>query len=121
MCISPIATQEGGLQETSEDYRRFRLELYISSKMMHPNVVRTFGFVAHPPCLVMEYVPMNLRRLIDDKSRPLALHVQMKIAIHIAKGMAYLHSFNIIHRDLKVRTLCMTAHYTHTYTHIHNL
>ncbi len=34
---------DGGLEEHSEDYRRFKLELYISSKMNHPNIVKTFG------------------------------------------------------------------------------
>lgn len=62
--------------------------------MNHPNVVRTYGFTGHPPCLIMEYIEMNLRDLIDDRNTPLSLPLQMKVALHIAKGMAYLHSFN---------------------------
>ena len=34
---------ERGLAEHAEDFRRFKLELFISSRLQHPNIVKTFG------------------------------------------------------------------------------
>ena len=49
-------------------------------------------------------VDTNLRTLIDDASIPLQDAHKAKIAVHIAKGMEYLHRHNVIHRDLKVHS-----------------
>jgi serine/threonine protein kinase len=54
-------------------------------------------------------VETNLRSLIDDKSVPLGPAQQNKIALHLAKGMEYLHSYNVTHRDLKVPSAMTSA------------
>lgn len=34
-----------GLAEHADDFRRFKLELFISSRLEHPNIVKTYGTV----------------------------------------------------------------------------
>lgn len=54
--------------------------------------------------LVTQYIPGgNLERAIHDKNLTIMnnLAVQIEIAINIVKGMIYLHSKKVIHRDLK--------------------
>lgn len=37
----------GGVAEHAEDFKRFKLELFISSLVVHPNVVCTYGAIPH--------------------------------------------------------------------------
>ena len=43
---------KGGLAEHAEDFKRFKLELFISSLAVHPNVVRTYGTYLCVVCVV---------------------------------------------------------------------
>ena len=72
-------------------------------ELSHPNIVALKGVCRKPPvfCLVMEYCPKSLYDVIQNTriAAPLALDW----ARQVTAGMEYLHSRNVIHRDLKVR------------------
>lgn len=69
--------------------------------LRHPNIVKFKGVCTKDPvfCIVMEYCPMSLYDKI--KNTQIAPDLVCDWALQVAQGMAYLHSKNTIHRDLK--------------------
>lgn len=69
----------------------------------HNNVLRFIGVLYKDKKLhlVTEYISGGtLKDLIHDLTEPLPYEQRVNFAKDIASGMAYLHSMNIIHRDL---------------------
>lgn len=69
----------------------------------HNNVLRFIGVLYKEKRLhlVTEYIAGGtLTELIHNTSQPLPWEQRVSFAKDIAAGMAYLHSMNIIHRDL---------------------
>jgi len=70
--------------------------------LVHPNIVRAIGFdpYAETPYLIMEYVPgSSLRPYIKGKALTAANTVE--IMKQVLAGLAYAHSNNLVHRDVK--------------------
>lgn len=70
----------------------------------HKNIVKLLGVVADSDMLafVMERVlGDNLGDIIYKQKRAIPIEGQIGVATQIAEGLAYLHSINIVHRDVK--------------------
>lgn len=84
-----------------------RKEIQIMSKLVHTNIVSFYGAVLDdedPLCIVYEFMDMgSLYDLTHDRKNPISLGFDscVKISLQIARGIAYLHSQGIVHRDLK--------------------
>lgn len=81
-------------------------ECSIMEAVRHPNIVMFLGASTKPPklCIVLEYCPRgSLWNLLHDFQFKLSWEVRRRIALDIAKGVYYLHSFPVpvLHRDLK--------------------
>ncbi|OHT16994.1 TKL family protein kinase [Tritrichomonas foetus] len=80
----------------------FQRELSILATATHPTILRFVGATDTPPfCIVTEWMPnqslyhdIHKNRLLDETKRTIAM-------FDIARGMQFLHSQQIIHRDLK--------------------
>ncbi|XP_024517653.1 dual specificity protein kinase pyk3 isoform X2 [Selaginella moellendorffii] len=77
----------------------------------HPNVVSIIGFtrdVEGKQCsIIMERMSMDLEKFIGENkgAAGVPLVTAVSIMLQIAEGMAFLHSKNVIHRDLKPRNI----------------
>jgi serine/threonine protein kinase len=91
--------------------KEFEREVETMVKLRHPNLVLFMGACMEKElCIVTEFCfGDTLFHFLHEKRQVLMSYKQqLKVSIDIAKGMAFLHSSNIIHRDLKSLNLLLT-------------
>lgn len=81
----------------------FRREVFIMSVLSFPTLVKFLGYTNEPPYSLITELMSNgsLNDFLRNKPEQLSPTNRTLIAIDIARGMEYLHSRSIIHRDLK--------------------
>lgn len=93
-------------------------EAQILKKLDHPNIVKYFcSFMdGKSLCIVMEYINggdlHKLIRLYQDKKTFLPEPEIWKMAFELSTAIQYLHSKNIIHRDIKTLNILITKDHT---------
>lgn len=95
----------------SEAMNDMYIEMGVLSKLRHPNIVSFFGYSHYNKslCLVTEYVAGgDLNKYIYDGSVSFPQEKRIAIAKSICAGMVYLHSQNVMHRDLKPGNILVT-------------
>ena len=92
------------LYRVEEDAQmNFLKEVAVLRSLNHDNVLHFIGVLYKDKKLhlLTEFISGgNLKELIQDMNKPLTWEQRINVAKDIASGMAYLHSMNIIHRDL---------------------
>ncbi len=93
------------------DLNEFTTEGSLLTKLRHPCVVELIGACTKWPnlALVMEYIPLGSLGAILRGSGELPWPLRIKFALDAARGMAYLHQLNVLHRDLKADNLLVAS------------
>ena len=99
----PIA-QPVSLKEHRMPMKRFEKECEFLSIIKHPNIVQYLGMDhdsdTHLPVILMELMDDNLTHFLETSPKPVSFHIQVNICDDICQALSFLHSNNIIHRDL---------------------
>ncbi|KAB2002577.1 hypothetical protein ES319_D11G075100v1 [Gossypium barbadense] len=105
----------------------FTQEVVVWHKLDHPNVTKFIGatmgsselnlqtengHIGMPSnvcCVVVEYCPGGALKsyLIKNRRRKLAFKVVVQLALDLARGLSYLHSKKIVHRDVKTENMLL--------------
>ncbi|KAJ6751670.1 hypothetical protein OIU85_002130 [Salix viminalis] len=105
----------------------FTQEVVVWHKLDHPNVTKFIGatigsselniqtengHIGMPSnvcCVVVEYCPGGALKsyLIKNRRRKLAFKVVIQLALDLARGLSYLHSKKIVHRDVKTENMLL--------------
>eukprot|EP01117_Protostelium_nocturnum_P012615 TRINITY_DN4642_c0_g1_i2.p1 TRINITY_DN4642_c0_g1~~TRINITY_DN4642_c0_g1_i2.p1 ORF type:complete len:754 (+),score=231.52 TRINITY_DN4642_c0_g1_i2:121-2382(+) len=90
---------------TEEERDNVKREIALMSKLSFPYIVTYMGSTAaiptQPLSMVMEYIKGGSLTSLIKSGKTLSFKYKCKVSLDVAKGMAYLHSHNIYHRDLK--------------------
>ncbi|KAG6741673.1 hypothetical protein POTOM_054950 [Populus tomentosa] len=105
----------------------FTQEVVVWHKLDHPNVTKfigatigsselniqtengPIGMPSNICCVVVEYCPGGSLKsyLIKNWRRKLAFKVVIQMALDLARGLSYLHSKKIVHRDVKTENMLL--------------
>lgn len=97
------------LTQKTANFKRFEREAQLCSQLDHPNICTIYDFHESSGIfyIAMQYVDgKNVRQLVAG--RPLELKSVLSIAIQVTDALAFAHSKNIIHRDIKAGNIMVT-------------
>ncbi|XWS37477.1 hypothetical protein CRYUN_Cryun19dG0046300 [Craigia yunnanensis] len=91
--------------------KQFISEVALLFHLRHPNIITFVAACKKPPvfCIITEYLAGGSLRKYLHQQEPYSvpLNLVLKLALDIARGMQYLHSQGILHRDLKSENLLL--------------
>jgi len=104
------------VEEERENVRR---EIKLMSKLNYSYIVTYMGSTqikGQPLCIIMEYVKGG--SLTDLVKKDISERFKCKLALDVAKGMAFLHSHNIYHRDIKPDNMLVVSSHPDAYVNL---
>ncbi len=100
-------------KEYTHPLRRFEAECDLLKSIQHPRIVQYLGVYRDPdtnaPVLLMELMDESLTHFLESSPGDIPYHIQVNLSYDIAQALAFLHSNDIVHRDLSSNNVLLLA------------
>jgi serine/threonine protein kinase len=108
-----VAIKQLRLEKVSDEsaVKRFIQEARVATALHHPNIVSIYAMrmVEKQFYMIMEYLPGgSLGDLLKEQGK-LPVEQAVRLTIGICEGLARFHAKGIIHRDIKLENILLTA------------
>lgn len=104
-CGSPVAVKElHGEQISVDQIKLFFREAILSTKFVHPNILRFIGACVQPPEFLMIFEWCNrgdLGNYLRQEQKNLTQSSRFNLAMQACRALAFFHKKGLVHRDLK--------------------
>lgn len=102
--------------ESFQGYEEWLAEVLLLDKLRHPNLVRLVGYCAErgEALLAYELCPNGSldQNLFEENGKLLTWEQRVGVALDAARGLAYLHENNVIHRDFKASNILLAEDFS---------
>ena len=93
--------------------RRFEQECEFLSSIQHPNIILYLGMHRDEdtglPVLLMELMDDSLTHFLESSPQPIPYHITVNICHDVTLALSFLHSNNIVHRDLSSNNVLLRS------------
>jgi len=100
---------------SEKEKKDFQIEIGEGLKLRHENIVRYYGWTEDPVSVIMELCPHGSLKdyfnWADEEGENISNTKLLNWAIGAAKGINFLHSKNLVHRDIAARNLLLSKHF----------
>ena len=103
-----LANDEEGIPSTTIR------EIALLKELDHPNVIKLREVLTGDKklSLIFDYCEFDLKKYIESKHRKVDMPIVKRLFFQILAGVAYCHSRQIMHRDLKPQNIFLTRDVT---------
>jgi len=111
VAIKMVSQPEEDAALATELERQFASEVALLLRLHHPNIISFVAACKKPPvfCIITEYMAGGSLRKYLHQQEPHSVPIELvlNLSLDIARGMSYLHSQGILHRDLKSENILL--------------
>ncbi len=91
----------------TKEIERFKREYAQMSEMNSPYVLEVYGYNEKNNEYIMEFMDTSLNDYIINNNTKLTFQERVKMGIQIIKAFSYIHSNNILHRDVSPKNILL--------------
>jgi serine/threonine protein kinase len=98
-----------GVRSNRYEVHKFQKEAYLLRSLLHPGILRVFGFCKVDYLLVSEIVPGGSLNEVIHQKPPVIMSLKTVLGYiaQVADILRYLHLCSVVHRDIKPENLLM--------------
>eukprot|EP01126_Amoeba_proteus_P035201 TRINITY_DN353_c0_g1_i10.p1 TRINITY_DN353_c0_g1~~TRINITY_DN353_c0_g1_i10.p1 ORF type:complete len:377 (+),score=31.65 TRINITY_DN353_c0_g1_i10:73-1203(+) len=107
-----VAIKKLKLTQADEDTKLYEREIDLLMECDHPNVVKLIELATNKKgdkFLIFDFVDYDLKQILNSDPHQLTCGVSKYLLCQLISALEYLHSKNILHRDIKPRNILVAS------------
>jgi len=106
----PVVVKRANKDLTNKEIERFKQEFEVLKSLSSPYIVEVYAYDDKKNEYTMECMDENIHKYISRVNSTLTLNKRKNIITQICNGLKYIHSKNILHRDISLANV-FVKHY----------